>query len=62
MLFDDSKRFYDQAKKAGNDISLQTWDDSIHGFHRSVNSGKTLPESIEALEKIRKFVDKLRES
>ncbi|MHA2288212.1 MAG: alpha/beta hydrolase [Promethearchaeota archaeon] len=59
MLFDDSKRFYDRAKKAGVDITIQTWEDTIHGFHRTVNSGRILPESVEALEEIKKFTEKL---
>lgn len=54
MLYDDSKRFYEFAKKAGVDISLQTWDNTIHGFHRT-----DLPESTEALEKIKKFTEKV---
>ena len=56
MLFDDSKRFYERAKKVGIDISMQTWDDTLHVFHRF------LPESIEAIEameKIKKFTEKL---
>ena len=54
MLFDDSKRFSERAKKAGVDISMQTWDDTLHVFHRF-----DLPESIEAMEKIKKFTEKL---
>jgi len=54
MLFDDSKRFYERAKKAGVDILMQTWDDTIHVFHQS-----DLPESIEAMEKIKKFIESL---
>ena len=54
MLFDDSKRFYERARKAGVDISMQTWDDTLHVFQRT-----DLPEANEALENIRKFTEKL---
>ncbi|MCK4381228.1 MAG: alpha/beta hydrolase [Candidatus Lokiarchaeota archaeon] len=54
MLFDDSKRFYQRAKKAGVDITLQTWDDTLHVFQNT-----DLPETKEAMEKIKKFTEKL---
>jgi len=54
MLFDDSKRFYEMGKKAGVDISMQTWDDTIHVFQNT-----DLPEAEEAMEKIKKFTEKL---
>jgi len=56
MLFDDSKRFYERAKKVGIDITMQTWDNTLHVFH------KFLPksiEAIEAMEKIKKFIENL---
>ncbi len=53
MLFDDSKRFFELAKKAGVDISMQTWDDTIHVFQQH-----DLPEAEEAMEKIKKFTEK----
>ncbi len=56
MLFNDSTRFYERGKKAGVDISMQTWDDTLHVFHNF------LPESIEtleAMEKIKKFTENL---
>ena len=57
MLYSHAKRFYDQAQKAGVDITLQTWDDMVHvfqGFGLNV-----LPEAKEAIEKIKQFVQKL---
>jgi monoterpene epsilon-lactone hydrolase len=57
MLYSHAKRFYDQAQKVGVDITLQTWDDMVHvfqGFGLNV-----LPEAKEAIEKIKKFVQKL---
>ncbi|MHA1670365.1 MAG: alpha/beta hydrolase [Promethearchaeota archaeon] len=53
MLYDDSKRFYKRAKKAGVDISMQTWDNTLHEFQ--INN---LPETGEAMENIKKFIEK----
>jgi len=54
MLFDDSKRFFELAKKAGVDISMQTWDDTLHVFQST-----DLPEAEEAMERIKKFIELL---
>jgi monoterpene epsilon-lactone hydrolase len=57
MLYSHAKRFYDQAQKAGVDITLQTWDDMVHvfqGFGLNI-----LPEAKEAIKKIKQFVQKL---
>ncbi|MHA1507559.1 MAG: alpha/beta hydrolase [Promethearchaeota archaeon] len=54
MLYDDSKRFYERAKKAGVNISMQTWDDTLHVFQNT-----DLPEAKEAMEKIKKFTEKI---
>jgi len=56
MLFDDSKRFYERAKNAGVDISMQTWDDTLHVFHNFLPDSV---ETIEAMEKIKKFTENL---
>lgn len=57
MLYSHAKRFYDRAKKAGVDITLQTWDDMVHVFQDfGLN---VLPEAKEAIEKIKQFVQKL---
>ena len=53
MLFDDSKRFFESAKKAGVDVIMQTWNDTIHVFQNT-----DLPEAEEAMEKIKKFTEK----
>lgn len=53
MLFDDSKRFYERAKEVGVDITIQTWDDTLHVFQNT-----DLPEVKEALEKIKKFTER----
>lgn len=53
MLFNDSTRFVKKAKTAGVEVTLQTWDDTLHVFH---DFG--LPESEEAIVKIGEFVRK----
>jgi len=53
MLFDDSKRFYERAKEAGVDITMQTWDDTLHVFQNT-----DLPAVKEAMEKIKKFTER----
>ncbi|MFX0124972.1 MAG: alpha/beta hydrolase [Candidatus Hodarchaeota archaeon] len=53
MLFNDSTRFVDRAKAAGVNVTLQTWDNTLHVFHDF-----NLPESKEAFSKIGKFVQK----
>lgn len=53
MLYDDSTRFVARAKAAGVDVTLQTWDDTLHVFQ-----AYRLPESKEAMTKISEFVQK----
>ena len=53
MLFDDSIRYYERAKEAGLDITLQAWDDTLHVFQNT-----DLPEVKEAMEKIKKFTER----
>ena len=53
MLFDDSKRYYERAKEAGLDITLQIWDDTLHIFQNT-----DLPEVKEAMEKIKLFTER----
>jgi acetyl esterase/lipase len=55
MLFDDSRRFFERAKEAGVNITLQKWDQTLHVFQRSPE----LPETAEAMDKIKEFVEKL---
>ena len=54
MLFDDAQKFFERAKKAGVDATLQTWDATLHEFQIY-----DLPESIEAFSKASEFVEKL---
>jgi acetyl esterase/lipase len=57
MLYSHAKRFYERAKKAGVDITLQTWDDMVHVFQGfGLNE---LPEAKEAIENIRQFSKKI---
>lgn len=53
MLYDDSTRFVERAKAAGVDVTLQTWDDTLHVFQAFA-----LPESKEAITKISEFIQK----
>ncbi|UCD00829.1 MAG: alpha/beta hydrolase [Promethearchaeota archaeon] len=55
MLFDDSRRFFERAKEAGVNITLQKWDQTIHVFQRTPE----LLETTEAMSKIKEFVEKL---
>ncbi|MFX1514304.1 MAG: alpha/beta hydrolase [Promethearchaeota archaeon] len=53
MLYDDSTRFAKRARSAGVDVTLQTWNDTLHVF-----PAYGLPESEEAISKIAEFVQK----
>jgi acetyl esterase/lipase len=53
MLLDDARFFHEKARKAGADVTLQTWEDTIHVFHQY-----ELPESQEAFSEIKNFVDR----
>lgn len=57
MLYDDSRRFHERGRGAGVDITLQTWDDTVHVFQNKPE----LPETEEAMDKIKDFIDKLIE-
>ncbi|MEX2683863.1 MAG: alpha/beta hydrolase [Candidatus Sigynarchaeota archaeon] len=52
MLFDDSRRFVEKAKRAGVYAVLQSWDGMTHGFQTNLD----LPETKEAIDKIKEFV------
>ncbi|MFX1324630.1 MAG: alpha/beta hydrolase [Promethearchaeota archaeon] len=54
MLFDDAQKFYEQAKEAGVDVTMQTWDATLHEFQMNY-----LPEAEEAFFKTKDFVEKL---
>jgi acetyl esterase/lipase len=56
MLYDDARRFVKEAKKAGVEVILQTWDDTLHEFQIY-----DLSESTEAFDKAREFTEKLFE-
>jgi acetyl esterase/lipase len=55
ILYDDSVRLAENAKKAGVDVTLDIWDDMIHAFPVFVNIA---PESQEAMERIAEFIRK----
>lgn len=57
MLHDSSTRFFERAKAAGIDITLQEWDDMMHVWQ---NFGiYILNESREAIDKIGEFINNL---
>lgn len=56
ILLDDSISLAEQAKLAGVDVTLETWEGMTHVFH---NFGKNLPDSKEAIEKINKFIQNI---
>jgi len=55
MLYDDSRRFFERAKESDVDIMMQTWDNTLHVFQNTPE----LPETKDAMGKIKEFVDKL---
>jgi monoterpene epsilon-lactone hydrolase len=56
-LYSDSVRIVDKAKKAGVDVTLQTWDDMPHVFQGF--GLEILPEAKEAIKKIEEFIHKV---
>jgi acetyl esterase/lipase len=56
MVYNHSTRFYERAKEADVDVTLQTFPDTLHVFQLG-----ELPEKKEALDKIRAFAQKIFE-
>ncbi|MHA2008063.1 MAG: alpha/beta hydrolase [Promethearchaeota archaeon] len=54
ILLDDSTRIANNAKKAGIDVELDVWEELFHVFVAFPS-----PESRQATEKIKKFIDKV---
>ncbi|MFI5364586.1 MAG: alpha/beta hydrolase [Candidatus Binatia bacterium] len=52
-LLDDATRLAERARKAGVDVTLDTWDDMIHVFQAF---GTFLPEARQAIDRIGEFV------
>ena len=50
-MHDDSAEFARRAQCAGVEVTLQVWDDAIHGWHGSAN----VPEATNAIEQIGQF-------
>lgn len=50
MLLDDARMFAERARNAGTDVTVQTWDHTIHVFQSF-----DLPEAAEALGRIAEF-------
>jgi acetyl esterase/lipase len=57
MLYDNSTRFAKRAQEAGVDVTLQSWDDTLHVFQ--LFGIYDLPEAREAIDKIGEFIQKL---
>ena len=57
MLYSGSKHLAENAKDAGVDVTLETWDNIPHGFH--VFGLNVLPEAQDAINHIKTFVQKL---
>ena len=51
-LLDDSRAFADRAAAAGVDVTLEPWEDMIHGWHGSPH---VLPEAREAIASLGAF-------
>jgi len=57
MLYSGSKRLAENAKEAGVDVTLETWNNVPHGFH--VFGLNVLPEAEDAINHIKDFTQKL---
>ncbi|MFX1568617.1 MAG: alpha/beta hydrolase [Promethearchaeota archaeon] len=55
ILHDDAVRLAERATKAGVEVTLDIWEDMIHGFPVFA---KVAPESREAIEKVGEFIRK----
>ncbi|MBA7484830.1 Acetyl esterase [subsurface metagenome] len=59
MLYSDSTRFVEKAKKAGTNAILQSWDDMSHVFQGLIY--ELIPEAKDAISKIADFTNQLFE-
>ncbi|MFX0167578.1 MAG: alpha/beta hydrolase [Candidatus Hodarchaeota archaeon] len=55
IILDDSTRFAEMAKVAGVEVTLEVWEDMVHGFHLFA---AITPEGQQAIEKIGEFIQK----
>ena len=56
MMIDDTTEFADRARAAGVDVTIQTWEDTMHVFHCF-----DLPEAKDAYARIGEFADRFAE-
>lgn len=54
VLYDDSNRFVKKARKAGINVTFQTWNGLIHWWHMF----GTMPEAKEAIDNIIEYINK----
>ena len=55
-MLDDSKRFFEKAKKANVNAKLEIWEDMFHGWHSNAH---ILKDAEDAIISIGKFCKKL---
>ena len=53
MLLDDGRRYVNRARAAGSPATLQTWSHMVHAWHIF---NPELPEAVEALQEVGKFL------
>lgn len=53
LLYGDIQRYVNKAREAGTDVTLELWPRLVHVFH---GFGPDLPEAVDALERIARFI------
>tara|TARA_B100001939_G_scaffold285358_1_gene255165 strand:+ start:597 stop:1490 length:894 start_codon:yes stop_codon:yes gene_type:complete len=48
-MLDDSKRFYEKAKKENVDVKLEIWEDMFHGWHSNAHILKDADDAIKSI-------------
>ena len=57
-MYGDALAYVRQAQLAGVDVTLDAYDDVIHGWHNSAHVIPNIPETLTALQKIGQFVQR----
>ena len=50
-MLDDSKRFFEKAKKENVNVKIEIWKDMFHGWHGSAHILNDAKESIKSIAK-----------
>lgn len=53
VLLDDATRLADRARASGVDVTLEVWEDMIHGWQ---SFARVLPEGQQAIDQVGKFI------